>query len=90
MKLTDEQKLDKHLALVDLLNMEVKGLRSLRIYVYKEKKMTPYQLRKKWRIKLHANRCKDNDQSVERYHHDAAVLNKAMDKYKVEGRRATW
>jgi hypothetical protein len=38
MKLTDEQKLDKLLALVDLLNMEVKGLRSLMIYVYKEKK----------------------------------------------------
>jgi hypothetical protein len=52
--------------------------------------MTPYQLRKKWRIKLHANRCKDNDQSAERYHHDAAVLNRAMDKYKIEGRRATW
>ena len=38
MKLTDEQILDKLLALVDLLNMEVKGLRSLMIYVYKEKK----------------------------------------------------
>jgi hypothetical protein len=38
MKLTDEQKLDKLLALVDLLNMEVKGLRSLIIYIYKERK----------------------------------------------------
>jgi hypothetical protein len=38
MKLTDTQKLDKLLALVDLLNMEVKGLRSLIIYIYKEKK----------------------------------------------------
>jgi hypothetical protein len=37
-KLTDTQKLDKLLALVDLLNMEVKGLRSLIIYIYKEKK----------------------------------------------------
>jgi hypothetical protein len=52
--------------------------------------MTHYQIRKQWRVKLHANRCKDNDQSVERYHHDAAVLNRAMDRYKIEGRRATW
>ena len=37
-KLTDTQKLDKLLALVDLLNMEVKGLRSLIIYIHKEKK----------------------------------------------------
>ena len=37
-KLTDTQKLDRLLALVDLLNMEVKGLRSLIIYIYKEKK----------------------------------------------------
>jgi len=37
-KLTDTQKLDKLLALVDLLNMEVKGLRSLIIYIYREKK----------------------------------------------------
>lgn len=37
-KLTDTQKLDKLLALVDLLNMEIKGLRSLIIYTHKEKK----------------------------------------------------
>jgi len=37
-KLTDTQKIDRLLALVDLLNMEVKGLRSLIIYTYKEKK----------------------------------------------------
>jgi hypothetical protein len=52
--------------------------------------MTHYQIRKQWRVKLHAKRCKDNDQSVERYHYDAAVLNRAMDRYKIEGRRATW
>ena len=49
-----------------------------------------YQIRKQWRVKLHAKRCKNNDQSIERYHHDAAVLNRAMDRYKIEGRRATW
>lgn len=49
-----------------------------------------YATRKKWRVKLHAKRCKDNDQSAERYHRDAAVLNRAMDIYKIEGRRATW
>jgi hypothetical protein len=53
-------------------------------------KLTDYQIRKQWRIKLHAKRCKDNNQSVERYHRDATVLNRAMDKYKIEGRRATW
>jgi len=37
-KLTDAQKLDKLLALVDLLNMEIKGLRLLMLYIYKEKK----------------------------------------------------
>lgn len=37
-KLTDAQKLDKLLAIVDLLNMEIKNLRSLIIYTYKEKK----------------------------------------------------
>jgi uncharacterized protein (DUF2384 family) len=52
--------------------------------------MTHYQIRKQWRVKLHAKRCADNDQSVERYKRDAAVLNKAMDIYKIEGKRATW
>lgn len=54
------------------------------------KKLTDFQIRKKWRIKLHAKRCKDNDQSAERYHRDATVLNRAMDMYKIDGRRAAW
>ena len=52
--------------------------------------MTDYQIRKKWRIKLHAKRCADQDQSDARYARDAAVLNRAMDIYKIKGRRATW
>ena len=48
-----------------------------------------YAQRKQWRVKLHAKRCKDNDQSAQRYHHDAAVLNRAMDRYQIAGRRAT-
>jgi len=49
-----------------------------------------YQIRKQWRVKLHAKRCADNDQSPARYQHDARVLNKAMAIYKIEGRKATW
>jgi len=49
-----------------------------------------YQVRKKWRVKLHANRCADQDQSDVRYARDAKVLNRAMDIYKIDGRRATW
>jgi hypothetical protein len=36
-KLTDAQKLDKLLAIVDLLNMEIKAMRKLIIYTYGEK-----------------------------------------------------
>jgi hypothetical protein len=49
-----------------------------------------YQVRKQWRVKLHAKRCKDQDQSDARYTSDANVLNRAMAIYKVEGRKATW
>jgi hypothetical protein len=49
-----------------------------------------YQVRKKWRVKLHANRCADQDQSVERYHRDANVLNRAMRIFKIKGTVATW
>ena len=49
-----------------------------------------YTVRKQWRIKLHAKRCKDQDQSDVRYARDARVLNRAMDIYKIDGRRATW
>ena len=52
--------------------------------------MTDYQIRKKWRQKLHAKRCEDQDQSVERYHRDAEVLNRAMRRYNIKGRVATW
>jgi hypothetical protein len=52
--------------------------------------MTPYQIRKQWRIKLHAKRCKDNDQSTDRYKRDAKVLNRCMSIYKIEGSNATW
>lgn len=37
-KLTNTQKLDKLLVLINLLNMEMKGLRKLIIYNYKEMK----------------------------------------------------
>ena len=49
-----------------------------------------YQVRKQWRIKLHAKRCADQDQSVERYHRDAEVLNRAMRMFNIQGRPATW
>lgn len=38
MKLTDTQKLDKLLALIDLLNMEIKAMRKLIIDTHKESK----------------------------------------------------
>ena len=49
-----------------------------------------YQIRKQWRVKLHAKRCEELDQSVERYHRDATVLNRAMRMYKIKGTVATW
>lgn len=49
-----------------------------------------YKIRKQWRIKLHAKRCADNDQSSERYARDAKLLNRAMAIFKIEGRNATW
>lgn len=54
------------------------------------KKLTDFQIRKKWRVKLHAKRCEDHDQSGARYGRDAKVLNRAMDIYKIDGRRAAW
>ena len=54
------------------------------------KTLTCFQIRKKWRIKLHAKRCEDKDQSGARYARDAALLNRAMDIYKIDGRRAAW
>ena len=53
-------------------------------------KLTDYQIRKQWRIKLHAKRCADSNQTTDRYKHDAKVLNRCMSIYKVEGTRATW
>jgi hypothetical protein len=52
--------------------------------------MTDYQIRKQWRIKLHAKRYVDNDQSPTRYSRDAKVLNRCMSIYKIKGRQATW
>jgi hypothetical protein len=49
-----------------------------------------YQLRKQWRVKLHAKRCNDQDHSDARYERDSQVLNRAMAIYKIEGRKATW
>jgi hypothetical protein len=54
------------------------------------KKLSDYQIRKQWRVKLHAKRCADNDQSSHRYKRDAKVLNRCMSIYKIEGTRATW
>lgn len=59
-------------------------------YNAKEMAMTHYEIIKQWRIKLHAKRCKDNDQSKERYIRDANVLNRAMSLFKVQGRKAKW
>ena len=47
-------------------------------------------IRKQWRVKLHAKRIKDNDQSKERYRRDAKVLNRAMAIFKINGRKAMW
>jgi len=49
-----------------------------------------YQVRKQWRVKLHAKRCEDNDQSTARYQRDARVLNRAMAIYNIKGDKATW
>lgn len=49
-----------------------------------------YQVRKQWRVKLHAKRCEDQDQSPARYQLDAKVLNRAMAIYKIKGDKATW
>ena len=53
-------------------------------------KLTHFQIRKKWRVKLHLKRCRDQDQSGYRYSYDGELLNRAMDIYKIDGRRATW
>ena len=52
--------------------------------------MTVYEIRKKWRAKLHTKRVQDSDQSPKRYTRDAKVLNRAMAIYKVDGRPAQW
>ena len=52
--------------------------------------MTHDEIRKSWRIKLHAQRLKDNDQTKERYIQDAKVLNRAMAIFKIDGRKAMW
>jgi len=49
-----------------------------------------YQVRKQWRVKLHAKRCNDQDQSPARYQRDARVLNRAMAIYKIKGTSASW
>lgn len=53
-------------------------------------KLSDYQRRKQLRIKLNAKRQRDHDQSPARYKHDAAVLNRAMRMYKIEGKVANW
>ena len=37
--------------------------------------MSNYEIRKQYRIELHAARCADHDQSAERYMRDAKTLN---------------
>lgn len=49
-----------------------------------------YLVRKQWRVKLHAKRCEDQDQSPARYQHDARVLNRAMAIFNIKGDKATW
>lgn len=53
-------------------------------------KLTDYQIRKQWRVRLHAKRCADANQTGERYRRDAKVLNRCMSIYKIEGTKATW
>ena len=53
-------------------------------------KLSDYQIRMKWRIKLHSKRGIDQDHSQPRYASDAKLLNRAMRMFKVKGRVATW
>ena len=52
--------------------------------------MTDYQIRKAWRVKLNDKRNSDRDHSVARYDHDSNVINRAMTRYNITGRVATW
>lgn len=47
MKLTDTQKLDKLLVLIDLLNMEIKGVRKLIIHTYNKENKNDKKLQNK-------------------------------------------
>jgi hypothetical protein len=53
-------------------------------------KMTHYQQRKVWRVKLNDARNVDRDHSPDRYKHDAKVLNRAMSMFKITGKLAQW
>lgn len=52
--------------------------------------MSDYQKRKALRAKLNNKRNTDRDHSIDRYHHDAKVLNRAMRMYKIKGKEAIW
>lgn len=52
--------------------------------------MSNYEIRKQWRVKLNNQRNKDHDHSSERYEKDAAILNRAMAMYKIDGKVAMW
>ena len=53
-------------------------------------KLTDYEQRKKWRVKLNDARNAEKDHSGKRYKRDAKVLNRAMRMFKIDGPTATW
>lgn len=53
-------------------------------------KISDYEQRKLWRIKLNQKRMLDKDHSAERYKRDASVLNRAMKLYGIKGKVANW
>lgn len=53
-------------------------------------KISDYEQRKLWRIKLNKKRLQDKDQSADRYKKDASILNRAMSLYGISGRVANW
>ena len=52
--------------------------------------MTPYEIRKAWRVKLNNKRNANKDHSAGRYTRDASVLNRAMKMFGIDGKVAKW
>ena len=56
----------------------------------KKVKLTDYQVRKAWRVKLNLKRGVDHNHTPARYLRDAGVLNRAMAIFKIDGSHAKW